>query len=144
PPEITMRGYVVSHVGAAGFPARHRNVPIAVLTADDLGRAGFTTLSGTHAQQPPRADDHHRPPPSTDTGNALADAHTRSDSDLPPDDPANAPHRPVGQSTEQPTVTGTDRSTAVPDLSTVTVELGQDEAGSPVTWEASTKGSPHA
>ncbi len=140
PPEITMRGYVVSLAGAAGFPTKHRNVPIAVLTADDLGRAGFTTLSGTRTQQPPSDDDRHRPP--TDTGKTSADAH--GESDLAPDDPAGAPHRPEGQSTTHPTETGTDRSTMVPDLSTVTVELGKDEAGSPVTWEVSTKGSPHA
>lgn len=42
-PEITLQGYVISLEGNQGFPSQHRGVDIAVLTADDLGRAGFTT-----------------------------------------------------------------------------------------------------
>jgi hypothetical protein len=44
-PEITMRGYVVSLEGAEGFKPRHRDVPIVVLTAADLGNVGLTTLA---------------------------------------------------------------------------------------------------
>ena len=43
-PEITKAGYVISPEGAGGFPARHREVTIKVLTAADLGKAGFTTV----------------------------------------------------------------------------------------------------
>lgn len=41
--EITTHGYVISLQGSAGFPTKHRQVPITVLTASDLGAAGFTT-----------------------------------------------------------------------------------------------------
>lgn len=42
-PEISMQGYVISLEGNQGFPSQHRGVDISVLTADDLGKAGFTT-----------------------------------------------------------------------------------------------------
>jgi DNA phosphorothioation-dependent restriction protein DptH len=43
-PVITLHGYVVSLEGAHGFPESHRGVSISVLTANDLGQAGFTTV----------------------------------------------------------------------------------------------------
>ena len=43
-PQIALRGFVVSLEGDAGFPRMVRDVPIAVLTAAELGRLGFTTM----------------------------------------------------------------------------------------------------
>ncbi|QYN37777.1 DUF87 domain-containing protein [Pseudonocardia sp. DSM 110487] len=41
-PEIARRGYVVNLGDRAGLPSEHRGVPIHVLSAADLGAAGFT------------------------------------------------------------------------------------------------------
>lgn len=43
PAEIALRGYVISLDGDAGFQKKYGDVPLTVLTADDLGRVGFTT-----------------------------------------------------------------------------------------------------
>jgi len=40
--EISMRGFVVSLEGNEGFARKYGDIPLIVLTADDLGRAGFT------------------------------------------------------------------------------------------------------
>lgn len=42
--EISMRGYVVSLDGAEGFKKNYGEIPMTVLTADDLGQLGFTTV----------------------------------------------------------------------------------------------------
>lgn len=44
-PEISMKGYVIALAASAGFPDHHRGVPIAVLTANELGECGFSTLA---------------------------------------------------------------------------------------------------
>ncbi|TQM08976.1 helicase HerA domain-containing protein [Pseudonocardia kunmingensis] len=41
-PEIARRGYVVNLGDRAGLPSEHRGVPIYVLSATDVGAAGFT------------------------------------------------------------------------------------------------------
>ncbi len=66
--EITMRGYVLSLEGSAGFPSEHRGVPISVITASDVGEAGFSTLpvmpsQAPDAQDPSPADDHSKARP---------------------------------------------------------------------------------
>ncbi len=43
-PDVSLRGFVVSVEGDAGFPRKVRDVPITVLTATELGRLGFTTM----------------------------------------------------------------------------------------------------
>jgi DNA phosphorothioation-dependent restriction protein DptH len=43
-PDVSLRGFVVSVEGDAGFPRRVRDVPITVLTSRELGRLGFTTM----------------------------------------------------------------------------------------------------
>lgn len=50
--EITMRGYVVSLEGAQGFNKRYGEVPLTVLTAEDLGRLGFTTEAAASGRGP--------------------------------------------------------------------------------------------
>lgn len=147
-PEITKRGYVVSLAGAAGFPTKHRGISITVLTADDLGRAGFTTISDTHAEEePPQGDvDHQPPPPQTGAGRTLADGRAdRRHVDLvdrsASDESAEASYR---RAESGETHDRTDNYSAAAPLSSISVELGRDGGGAPVTWEVSTKGSPHA
>ena len=43
-PEIEKTGYVISIAGETGFRGRRGGIPIKVLTADDLGKAGFTSI----------------------------------------------------------------------------------------------------
>jgi DNA phosphorothioation-dependent restriction protein DptH len=43
-PEITKRGYVISLMGKQGFPEFSGDIPIAVLTQQELGQIGMTTL----------------------------------------------------------------------------------------------------
>ncbi|MBM4555135.1 DUF87 domain-containing protein [Rhodococcus hoagii] len=43
--EVTMHGYVISLGGTEGIPAKHRGIPISVLTATDLGKAGFSVMA---------------------------------------------------------------------------------------------------
>lgn len=58
-PDVSLRGFVVSVEGAAGFPRKVRDVPITVLTAHELGRLGFTTLMEAQERQsePPFASE---------------------------------------------------------------------------------------
>ncbi|WP_344017316.1 helicase HerA domain-containing protein [Microlunatus capsulatus] len=43
-PEISLRGYVISLAGGEGFKKKYGEVPLNVLTANDLGNLGFTTV----------------------------------------------------------------------------------------------------
>lgn len=141
PPEITKSGYVVSLAGAAGFPAKHRGVSIKVLTADDLGRAGFTTTMSegrAHPQASPMASrevtDRAGRGPSTGQGPTVGHA------DAPAEDGVETPAAGPREQEARPT----SGERAQPGSSAVTVELGKDGGGTPITWEVSTKGSPHA
>jgi hypothetical protein len=114
--EISMRGFVVSLTGERGFPNRHRDVPIAVLTSEDLGRAGFTTKlelssranGGPLTETPSRADDTgDRGQPSakpvvrtTEEGRAAAG---RSKVEPPAPSPGDRVH---AQSDQSPDATG--------------------------------------
>ncbi|GAB3277719.1 hypothetical protein GCM10027589_03590 [Actinocorallia lasiicapitis] len=121
PPEISMKGFVISPDGTGGFPAKHRNVSIAVLTAEDLGQAGFTTINPAAAPIPPSetTPNETTPPPAEVPRPAEAPA-PRSEAEKPPPE----------------------EDTPVP--STISVGLGLDTGGVEVSWNISTKGSPHA
>jgi DNA phosphorothioation-dependent restriction protein DptH len=128
PPEITKTGYVISPEGAAGFPAKHREIPIKVLTAADLGKAGFTTIRET-ASVPHQAEG---------AGSSPA-------SDQPHDEPAaGAPGDTFGDADGPAHPDAAAREATGSVASTVSIELGTDAGGTPVTWHVSTKGSPHA
>ena len=43
PPEIILSGYVLAIQDEGGFPEKHQGVSIQILTAADIGAAGFTT-----------------------------------------------------------------------------------------------------
>lgn len=97
-PEIEKTGYVISTMGATGFPTRHRGVPIKVLTADDLGKAGFTTV-GDLEKPPSRGTADRVPEPVSDApGDQVEHRSPRisDSSDAPParaasPDPADPP-----------------------------------------------------
>ncbi|MFI6500295.1 ATP-binding protein [Nonomuraea typhae] len=133
-PEITMRGYVISLMGTAGFPARHRNVPITVLTGGDLGQAGFT-VPGIHDSPgslereftPPQSDELEQVPSSAQAPQRQEES-TGTDEDLGAEILAERAPSPLEAA----------------ELSKVAVTLGNSEAGTPVSWEVSTNGSPHA
>lgn len=134
PPEIIKSGYVVSLAGTAGFPAKHRGVSIKVLTADDLGRAGFTTaMSKGHANpQAPTVSSQ----PTDGADHSATAGHADAPAEVHVETPAFRLAAPEADSApEQP---------AWPGPSMVTIELGKDGNGAPVTWGVSTKGSPHA
>jgi DNA phosphorothioation-dependent restriction protein DptH len=135
PPEITKTGYVISPEGAAGFPARHREVPIKVLTAADLGKAGFTTVGGTATS----AD-------QEEAATASGGFASSSAGDQPHDEPrADSPGKTLEDDANGPSDLGSAaREGAGHGASVVSVELGKDAGGTPVSWNVSTQGSPHA
>jgi hypothetical protein len=156
--EITKVGYVISPEGDAGFLIKYGDIPIKVLTAADLGQAGFTTVgivptATDHGPDPTEPDSappgdsgsgtpgphESGPRPSEPDGRPVGDAAHPSpqppsgeDSGSPADDRAQADREQPGQAQPEQ------------DTATVSVELGKDGTGTPVTWRISTKGSPHA
>lgn len=153
PVEITMHGYVISLQGAAGFPAKHRQVPITVLTAADLGHAGFTTKfdeprePSEEAAAPRQATPHVRVEPETPVSggpehrsNELASG---SANDLVTKGAASRA-TPPSESQTGPRSTHDEGGDAAQRPLRVDVLLGQDSHGSEVVWSVSTQGSPHA
>ena len=151
--EISMRGYVISLDGDFGFKKKYGDVPLTVLTADDLGKVGFTTrlqakrggldATGTKPEQPAE-----EAPITTDTQDSavssvetvLVSTHAPG---LPPaPEPVFArsnPETPSKSAAEAPPSQQDE-----PPEGVIEVVLGQDKGGAPVTWRVSTKGSPHA
>ena len=175
--EITMRGYVISLGGEEGIPAKHRGIPMTVLTASDLGKLGFSVLPGK-ASLGEEADDHSESaqvlPPEKDSvavdsapptpfhphhgdGSTASEASSaeRSDTGVAsvPDHPeVIEPPSPETASAENAFDGGSGIShasevgaTAEPQGSSeVVISVGRATSGTEVTWEPSTKGSPHA
>ena len=109
--EITKAGYVISPEGDGGFLARYGDIPIKVLTAADLGQAGFTTVGIVPATEAP---DDTVPAPGSVYPAATGHGPDPTEPDsAPPGDPgsvAPGPHksgprpsepdgRPVGDAT---------------------------------------------
>jgi DNA phosphorothioation-dependent restriction protein DptH len=118
PAEISMRGYVVSLDGDEGFRKKYGEIPLTVLTADDLGQLGFTTeLRPTLSDVTKDAS-----PPSTPK---------------PQTEPAPEPE-------PQPTPKPQTELAPAPRPAEVEVVLGTDAGSSDVLWRVSTQGSPHA
>jgi hypothetical protein len=55
--EITMTGYVISLGGAQGFDKKYGDVPMRVLTAEDLGKIGYTTMLRAQSEHEPTSAD---------------------------------------------------------------------------------------
>jgi DNA phosphorothioation-dependent restriction protein DptH len=148
PVEVSLHGYVISLHGAAGIPTQHRQVPIAVLTAADLGRAGFST------KFEPERDTTVEPAPGTD-GQSVEDVLSKPDA-TPLEAEAEAEKEPETAAKPVPTSESAPRSghTPAPRAGAQLAEigrpervdliLGKDGQGGDVVWSVSTKGSPHA
>ncbi|TNC16605.1 ATP-binding protein [Georgenia sp. 311] len=163
PVDIKVHGYVISLHGKAGFPDEHRQVPISVLTADDLGRAGFSTKFDELLRPDSDVDRESSDRTSIPVTPALNDS-----TPLPESLPELAGHEtsgderpshvnPVlpsagenGSSADAAVAVATEQAsfataTAVQESpAKVDVVLGADGHGSDVTWSVSTKGSPHS
>lgn len=163
-PEISLKGYVVSLEGAEGFPERHNGVNISVLTADDLGHVGFTTLEEYTARSSAADGAVSEVGPSPSSGEASPTTRDRDEPESIPEKTAQDGVVPSGDSTPgsskglngQPAAvsaggdvspsSSADESTDVADelpQGPIAVALGQDHAGDQVNWAVSTKGSPH-
>ena len=164
--EISMRGFVISLAGAAGFPAEHRSVPIAVLTAADLGRAGFSTKFDEYRldnAEPANPDDVDAPP---DPSPSHVEETPGGKSVGIPKNGTDAPHSGaevqddatrsvrVGPEPDAPSVSASEPQPKSPAddvrssegggaVTNVSVTLGTDTHGGDVVWSISTKGSPH-
>lgn len=169
--EISMRGYVISLDGDAGFKKKYGDIPLTVLTADDLGRAGFTTRREQLQDAADREAVSKAPRAATATATAppLSSLDPQT-SPAPPASPGTVDATPDEQVLERPATPQVERpkaiaeispahvdvdergesgesspgSTPVREPSEVAVRLGQDAGGAEVTWTVSTKGSPHA
>lgn len=167
--EISKTGYVISPEGSAGFPAKHREVPIKVLTAADLGRAGFTTTTTTTGFVPVTAtvngtaddalsivatDESAGPDPdesgsrTSDSGEPPAGRQPSPGTAAPSDDGVpidnGGPAIPAVDDQGQADERQLEEDLPERDTTSVSVELGKDGAGNPVSWRVSTQGSPHA
>ncbi|MHA6630901.1 helicase HerA domain-containing protein [Pseudonocardia sichuanensis] len=99
-PEIARRGYVVNLGDKAGLPAEHRGVPIHVLSASDLGAAGFTPSrrEGARAAEPiterrpsPRPRPATGSTPLSSTGASSGDGGAPGRPSVPPPFASNPP-----------------------------------------------------
>jgi len=142
PVEMSMHGYVISLHGAAGIPTQHRQVPIAVLTAADLGQAGFST------KFEPERDTTVEPVYETD-GRSVEDVLSTPEA-TPLEDETEPGSEPEPESEPAATSGHTPAPPAPPQLAEVgrpervDLILGKDGQGGDVVWSVSTKGSPHA
>jgi hypothetical protein len=173
-PEITKRGYVISLSGVEGFPEFSGDIPIAVLTQQELGQIGMTTLlaardrqrgtfeSGVPKQVEPLLNEPvHLPVKDKEiTGGEPSEAIASPDAidtdcDVPPTaiDDSDATNEDDsdgdadGGTKPKPTP---ERPAPTANLETsgtpgsVTIKLGHDAGSNVATWRISTEGSPHA
>ncbi len=163
-PEASMRGFVVSVRGDAGFPKKVRDVPITVLTAAELGRIGFTTmleakqknnqireLNSGQAVDPGREDVPEGIPTlagvvsiSTDTPELGESQNVIQEAETPVEmesrlNQQNVSELHIGNEEAAP-----DSLIASEYPEVVNVTLGQDANKREVSWEVKTQGSPHA
>lgn len=164
--EISMHGYVISLGGTEGIPTKHRGVPISVLTADDLGKLGFSiTPTAMNAESPSGNNDSqqeseeakelsrskrsieatpHEPFESHSGDSPAVDAKlerglTDGNAVAP-----QTPVAPVSNSSDEGTARSKPEPNYLAGARDVEVSVGQDGSGASVTWQPSTKGSPHA
>lgn len=161
-PEINLSGYVVAIQDAGGFPERHQGVPLTVLTANEIGTAGFTTKFDAESRI--EAGESRFSNESTSVQLSTDTSSSEDPDDGPPvisqpqggpdSGPPNAPNstegsRKLSNDEEDNETSKPDRKVQTQNSSSslpesVTVALGQDQSNRPVEWTVSTKGSPHA
>jgi DNA phosphorothioation-dependent restriction protein DptH len=145
-PEIEKTGYVISVAGDSGFRGRRGGIPIKVLTADDLGKAGFTSI--IEPIDPPLPGGPSSPPAAPIPARpATAQPMTQVRDEttayvVPRHEPDADQSAATSRDEEASPRDEAEYDGAAP--SEVIVELGADAGGSPVTWTVATKGSPHA
>jgi len=163
--EISMTGYVISLDGQGAFKKKQGDVSIRVITADELGEAGFTTHDSAQLVKLPGGSEPDSggtsDPPVLEGGQRSAsDPRDRGDDVATPREPEgeDSPGRP-GSSTQpdsgdregaesaEPSAAGGGESVAersVRESVGIDVALGHDSGAMDVQWHVSTKGSPHA
>jgi DNA phosphorothioation-dependent restriction protein DptH len=158
PAEISMRGYVISLEGDEGFKKKYGEIPLTVLTADDLGQLGFTTVlpqsaptsaltsSTAGAQQVPGPQPTSEPQPKPEP----APTPTTTPAPVPGPEPSSRPEstrKPATPPVSSPVPAGAaepESAPPSPQPSEVEVVIGTDASSSEVLWRVSTQGSPHA
>lgn len=156
PAEISMRGYVISLDGDEGFKKRYGEIPLTVLTAEDLGRIGFTTVL-----RPTESDASAGPGASVTEQSAPGETQREQEPGIVPEPEPRTEPEPDAQSEPAPGVPdesqneresqpadepgASQRSQEPPPAPTeVSVVLGTDPSSADVLWQVSTQGSPHA
>ena len=159
PPEIALSGYVLAIQDEGGFPEKHQGVSIQVLTASDIGAAGFTTITDADS----RSVSHLSLPTVVTDEDSKGEEDGGLDSHKPeksPNDPPSTgitpPSQPVKNNTSDAISSQSladEPSNLTPEVTlseenqlptSITVTLGHDQSNRPVDWTVSTKGSPHA
>lgn len=138
PAEISMRGYVISLAGDEGFKKKYGEIPLTVLTADDLGRLGFSTVLRPSSPRASESMSEPEPAPEPEPEPGPVSAPM-------PDPPPTPEHHPEPLSAPLPD--STLKPDSVPSGTNppeVEVVLGSDASSSEVPWRVSTQGSPHA
>lgn len=124
--EISMRGYVISLDGDEGFKKRYGEVPLTVLTADDLGRVGFTTRVGPTPE----------PASNTDDAGRHDSAETASSQQPAIDTDEHAPAHPAGTGADS--TTSSDPTEAEPAAASAATAADQDSGAPDTTSPPST------
>ena len=164
-PEISMHGYVISLHGAGGVPKQHRGVPISVLTAADLGKAGFSTKFEPEHEASDEQSLHETG--QSGAHQAVVEAPMKSDPAASSEGEGSSPeivnvpglesfagpqtlsqlepaYEPERDSTPELPIQSASPAVGFGGSEGVDVVLGKDGQGADVLWSVSTKGSPHA
>jgi hypothetical protein len=165
-PEINLSGYVIAIQDAGGFPERYSGVPLTVLTANEIGVAGFTTKFDAESRI--EAGESFNPRNESSVQNVIVtqsvDEQTEgtssdSTSEGDPNDDQLSSIDVVSQvkdtsfeDSKELSFESKEKleaqhpihqaSSSLPE--SVTVVLGKDTSSRDVEWTVSTKGSPHA
>jgi hypothetical protein len=157
--EISMRGYVISLEGDHGFQKKYGDVPLTVLTADDLGRLGFTTRRGDHSAPSPEPTPGFaergpkttppktvaiEPPPVVETPPPREKASVPGSAGAAGSDAKLETDAQATGATTSDSSDGDGDGSGASATREIEVVLGQVAGGSDVLWSVSTKGSPHA
>lgn len=140
-PKISMHGYVISLHGKAGIPDEHRQVPISVLTAQDLGQAGFSTVYDLDRESPEYSPEISAKVADLESGDRNLVENQGAIDVVSTESGGNESHETDTESTSS-----VEMSTVLEKgpPAEVKVLLGKDGQGVDMVWPLSTKGSPHA
>ena len=152
-PEISLRGYVIALGGDEGFPSRYQDIPMSVITAQELGEVGLSAVFDTPSDTAKTADGGQHPKGASDPAPRPAEPPRtpKPTAEPPTEQPADAAETSkqadatdAGDHGKSEPNEGQAESGHRPLLEPVEVTLGDDGNGAPTIWRVSTKGSPHA